>query len=513
MTTGIGGKFEHVKRDPLPFQHWSAEREEKIKPKWQLQVYNVNSIVDEKLGEIKLDGGHVSDKQWEIYEDINKVIEEYRERIEQHLDRRIQLFFMQLICTWKTPYHFEWVEANDQYGKGCNNKLKKGKDQTTIFETVAAHSSTLPCLIAYPIEAWERYEREEENKPEGFVYLKYGHSYLQHNGTLELALCFNQADSLIDGTHNNSRLRNEALKIVNAVAKGEYGPKEGMKHFIRQLEIFIERGEKLQPSVSRLHALHCYSQRLREVKREMIEDDGYFDQLLGVKVAEHMQEDILRKIVYQKRFKLIQKCEDIESKIARDILDAQNRMLKTRKKNLKSLDFRLRYILLEDMDSIFRRKIERLFCTTLEQLQTGIEKNEKRLRAFEERAKIRFFRQSHAKEIAKLKAILHARFRELDNEELNYRSELLKGLRWNLNSWTQRALAEAYKKRFPLDSMSNSMASRLEQRTHAAYETKVYLTPLNQRRKDLSEERAKRISTTLGVDAGLFLPAIVSSMY
>ncbi len=474
----------------------------------------MNSVFDEKLGKVKDAKAPVSQEQWDFYADLDRVMEEYGFLLEQHIDRRIQLFFMQLICTWNTPYHFEWVEANDQYGKGGNHALKTENGQKQVFQTEGAHSSTLPCLVAYPRDEWESFERGEQNKPEGFVYLKYGHDYLQQNGTVELARFVNRADILVDGTHQDSRLRNEAIKIVNAVASGEYGPKEGMTRFIRQFEAFVERGKQnCNPDDPRLRALECYEERIDEVKDEMIGDEGYFDQLLGVKVAEHQKEAVLRDVVYRNRFSLIQKCEDVESRIARDILDAQNRMLKTRKRSLKSVDYRLRYVLLEDMDPVFRRTLERLFCTSLEQLQTGVEKNEERLRAFEAKAKIRSFRQNHAAEIRRLKGTLRERFRELDTEELNFRSALLKGLRWDLNKWYQRELVAEYAERFPLDSMSKSMVSRMEQRARPSYDWQVYLSPLSQRRKDIDEGRAKKLADTLGVDRGLLLPGIVSSVY
>ena len=112
------------------------------------------------------------------------MLEENLDFIEQHVDRRIQLFFMQLISVYRMPYHFEWVEAQDEYGKGGNYKLGQGK----VFKTEAAHPSTLPSLVAYPRDKWEAYKRKERGKPKGFVYLKYGHSYMQHNATIELTV-------------------------------------------------------------------------------------------------------------------------------------------------------------------------------------------------------------------------------------------------------------------------------------------------------------------------------------
>lgn len=501
MTEGIVGKFVRVgKREQVPLEMGKKWDKEMLK-----NTFAVNSVADEALAKLKEKGGKVSKDQWEVYEDPEKVIERDKELIEAHVDRRIQLFFMQLISVYKTPYHFEWIEANDEYGKGSNFKLEHdGKKM--VFPTQAAHSSTLPCLIAYPREEWE-----DGDEPEGFVYLKYAHSYLQQNGTVELARYVNQSDILLDGTHKSSKLRNEAVKIVNKVAKGRYGPREGMLKFMAFMEDFIEKGiEKAPEGDARAFVLGAYLERVQEVELQMSGDEGYFDQILGVNV-EHERENILRDEVYRRRYSLIQECESIESKIARDILDAQNAMLGKNKTSMKKVDYRLRYALLEDVNPLFRRKLERLFCTSLEQLQYGVEKNEERLRKFEGKERLRSFREKHKVAVGNLKRTLRRRFREMSSAELNYRSELFKGLRVKLNNWYQREFVAEFERKYPVEPMSIPMVSRMEQRTRA--NDKVYLTPEDQRRKDIGEAKAKKIADTFGVDAGLFLPAVVSSMY
>ncbi len=501
MATGVTGRFvRSPKREQEPIV---------VGKKWDTSMvklaFDVNSIADEIIAGAKDRGGVISKELWEVYVDPKKVIEKDKELIEAHLDRRIQLFFMQLISVYKTPYHFEWIEANDEYGKGSTVKLKcDGKEET--FKTEAAHSSTLPCIMAYPKKAWD-----DGKEPEGFVYLKHGHAYAQQNGTMELIRCVNRADILIDGTHSDSRLRNEAIKVVNAVAEGKYGPRAGMEKFVELLEEYIEKGIANQKKEDdRTLALKCYLDRVREVSVSMAEDEGYFDQLLGVKIG-HEREDVLRKEVYQKRFKLIQDCESIHSQIARDILDAQNAMLKTNKTSLKKVDYRLRYALLEDSSPLFTRRMEKLFCTSLAQLQAGLDQDEGRIRVFEGKERLRSFKETHKKAIADLKRTLRVRFYSMSSAELDYRSELFKALRWNLNGWRQREFVTAFEKKYPVEPMSIPMVSRMEQRTRL--NTRAYATPEVQRRKDIDESKAKKIADAFEVDAGLFLPAVVSSVY
>lgn len=515
------GRFvQVVKREQVPLETiWEPEDKARLglENNWFKQTYNVNSIIDYDVALSKVEGGVVTAEQWEWYNNPAAKIEANLDRIEQHVDRRIQLFFMQLICCYRTPYHFEWVGANDEYGKGNKITVKNPNGRgTKKVDTEAAHSGTFPCLMAYPKAEWE-----QGNKANGFVYLKYGRSYLDNNGTVEFEKYLNGADTLIDGKGEEKKLRNAVIEVLNANAEGKYGPTRGIREFARLFEEHViksqrflaEKKKKLASDHTRSLILNRYLARIQEVKFVLDNDPGYCDQLLGVKVGDHPREAALRDIVYRKRFKLIQDCEAIESQIARTILTSQNAMLGKHNTSLKNVDYRLRYILLEDVNPTFKKCLEKLFCTSLAQLQADIERNEERLRAFERTERISNFRTQHGPAIENLKRDLRAHFRALDNLELSYRSELFKGLRRDLNRWYQKDFVPKYKAKYPNDSMSNSMVSRLEQRTRAIGEERAYKTPLNQRRKDITEQKAIRIADTFGVDAGLFLPAVVSSAY
>jgi len=502
----IDGNFpELARRDHAPFKVGKDEDQH------HKQIYHANSYVDFFLSKVRDQCEVLTDEQFAFYKDIDRVLKKKADFIEQHVDRRIQLFFMQLISVYRMPYHFEWVEAQDEFGKGGNYKLEHGGGEIT-FQTEAAHSSTLPSLVAYPRDEWESFQRGGRDKPKGFVYLKYGHSYMQHNATMELARCVNRADCLIDGTHKNSKLRNRAIRIVNAVAEGKYDPRKGTKLFMRQLDRFIRSEHaKLKAEDPRGKVLAQYLDRVEDVRPEINSDEGYFDTLLGLNL-EHPRENVLRRVVYQRRFKLIQNCEAIEGKIARAILKAQNQMTKRRAKSLKNVDYRLRYVLLEEADPRLKRILERLFCVSLDQLRAGFSLNSERLRRFEKKERITAFRTQNAREIEKLKRTLRRYFRELNNEELNYRSHLFKGLRWDLNGWKQEEFSEKYLAKYD-DAMSQSTVSRMEQRARKTDPNKVYATPLSQRRKDIGEEKALRIADIYDVDPGLFLPGILSSRY
>lgn len=518
------GRFVEVKREHTPLVPiW--EEGHKLPGEgndWHKQVYNVNSIKDYTVAKLKKAADlpnanplkavleEVSTEEWEMQNDPALKIEENLELIEQHVDRRLQLFFMQLICCYRTPYHFEWTEANDEYGKGGTVTMKNPNGHGTVkMYTQAAHSGTFPCLVAYPRDRWDQGDRTG-----GFVYLKYGRSYMDNNATVEFDRYLNQDDTAIDGTHKNAQLREAAIKIVNSVAEGRSSVERGMRKFAKLLEEYsIKYRDKPRQSVARRLVLERYVERVQYVRAAMDYDAGYFDQLLGVKIGDHPREEILRDVVYRKRFKLIQECEGIESRVARAILNSQNAMLGKNNNRINSVDVRLRYILLEERDPLFKRPLEKLFCTSLDQLQADIEKNEARLRAFERTNQIESFRTTHRVAIENLKRDLRTLFRSLDNAELNFRAQLFTGLLKDLNNWFQKDFIAKFKGKYPDDPMSPAMVSRLGQRAREIAPGKVYKTPLNQRRKDISELFAKKIADTFGVDPGLFLPALVSSVY
>jgi len=101
----------------------------------------------------------------------------------------------------------------------------------------------------------------------------------------------------------------------------------------------------------------------------------------------------------------------------------------------------------------------------------------------------------------------------MESSELNYRSELFKGLRVDLNCWTQKEFVSEFRNAHVGESMSQSMVSRLEHRARVQRNAAHYSTPLSQRRKEIDEDKALFIAETFGVDNGLFLPSIVSSVY
>ena len=482
------------KREQVSFKPHEGE-------KWHLQIYNSNSIKDWKLAELKLKTRKVSQKEIKRYSNRKKLIRDKREAIEEHLDRRIQLFFQQVILCYNTPFVYEAEGAEDQIGIGSTVKLGK----TLTHKTQAAHSSTFPCLYACPKDEHGKIDRKRR-----FVFLKYSHSYNQHNSTVELPVEVNQSDTELDGKIGQSKLRSTALKIINDAALGKVKPRKATKRF---LQVFEKRLKKmireLREDDLRRDVLKIYLRHLQEVRREIEEGPEIFDQIMGVTLPS--SEAVLRDVVYKKRYELIQQAEFIESQIAKRIFQAQKKMLGRRVRSLKNVDYRLRYVLLStagnDQERVF---FEKLFCTSLEQLRTNLQNKEEKLRRMQRT--MNGFATKHVVEIKKLKRDLKTFRRELQKLEFEFRSKLFRGLRVSFKDWYQREFVVHFKEIFPREPMSQSMVSRLEQPSRLPSAI-LYATPESQRRKEINIGKAQKIADTFGIDVGLFLPGLIASEY
>jgi len=235
------------------------------------------------------------------------------------------------------------------------------------------------------------------------------------------------------------------------------------------------------------------------------------DTLIGIKIAGD-NEELLRSIAYERRFRLIQNVGRIESLISEKILKAQNQMTRRKNEAMKNVDVRLRYVLLEESNFLLRKRLEKLFGTSLSQLRADWDRQKERLRVWEGNNRITNFRNTHQQKIEILKGELTKLLDEMHQSELEYRAWLFKDLKEKYKKWNGVRFVREYKKVYPQDSMSSPMVSRIEKPTRSDFKTH-YKTPLNQRKKDLDVEKAKRVAHVFGIDNGVFLPAVVSSTY
>lgn len=464
-----------------------------ISEKSHLQLYDVNSIQDYDLP-IKFDTS-----QKEYFSQRDRVIIDKSELIEDHLDRRVQLFFQQAIMCYNTPFIYEAEGAEDQYGLGRSIDLGNNKQH----RTQAAHSSTFPCLYAFPKDNDGKKIQDKK-----FVFLKYSDFYKKQNSTIELPIEVNQTDTQIDGKSCEHKLRTKALKIINMVALGKITPEKATNLFVKTLQKRLFTMLSNQEEKRYHQILDIYSRRLTEIQKGINENANYFDQILDLNLPG--EEDLLRQVVYAKRYKMLQTAAFIESKISKKIFEYQKNILKCRSKSLKSVDYRLRYVLLKNISNSQSFFFERLFCCSLNQLKVNITKSEDQLRRRENT--IENFYMKNKNSINNLINEINELRKELECLEFQYRADLFKGLRTDYKKWTQKKFVNCFKFFFPNETMSQSMVSRFENPIRNKT-NRNYSTPINQRLKLMDLEKAQKIAKTFEVDAGIFAPGLLSSVY
>lgn len=448
-------------------------------------------------------------EDWDTLTDPEAKIESYRDLIEQHLETRIQLAFMQMVSCYDVPLHFEAEGAEDQIGVGKNVKIidPTNPNNTEIIHTQAAHSSTFPCLYAHPRNPDGTYDANQK-----FVYLKYSGSYMDHNSTIMLPREVNQTDTYMDGKSGETRLRNYTLGRLNALSKRQTTVQEAMKGFIRKI-IRETSEDRIKPTIYEKKAgvFQIYHDCAVEILGAMEEQgDEYFDRLLGVNLEGSEEENILRRIVFQKRFEMIKSAQRTESAMMKAILDTQNAINGTQANHFKGVDFLLKFALLKDADEDQEKILAKLFCSSVENLRANIA-TKLNLRRYEI-SKVDSYLDANRAEIKSLKRTLRKHSRELIRSELTFRSGFFRSLRTDYKNWYQREFVAKYKELYPGFSMNVPKVSKMEQRSRPPRDFN-YVTPVKQRRVDISIPEARRCAATFGVEAGLFLPGVLTSNY
>jgi hypothetical protein len=482
------------KREKIDFCDHSEDKS-------HLQVYHAPSEKNWDLFELKRKKRSPTQADIAYYADRKKLIETSQELIGQHVNRRIQLFFQQTILCYNTPFFYDAEGAEDQIGVGSEVRLSP----EVTHKTQAAHSSTLPCLYAYPKDANGQIDRSKR-----FVFLKYSNFYNQHNATIELPIEVNQADTRLDGKSGEEKLRDAALSITNRVAQAHMKPTKATKEFLERFEENLNQLiNTLAENDLRRDVFQIYLVEVCGVRAEINQSKELFDQILGVKNISE-SEKILRNVVYKSRFDMIQKAELIESQIAKRIFEAEKATLGSKISSLKSVDYRVRYILLKGASKDRERKCyEKFFCTSLEQLQSTIKNKQEKFRRVENA--VGQFETKYQTQINDLRRDLRVLFRNLETLEFEYRSKFFRGLRWDYKQWYQREFVEAFKVKHPDEPMSQPMVSRLEQPSRLKPGEGIYATPECQRRKEMDIGKAEKIASTFDIDVGLFLPGLLTS--
>lgn len=484
----IANRFSVVKRDHAKKCDGS---------KW-LQKGSECSYINFGEDSAIIENNALTNDQVDFYSTPNGKVDLNKKGISLALEKRIALFFEQaILCYGMSGFTFSARGADDQIGSSSKLNLSS-PDRRIVHKREAAHSSTIPTLIAHA---------KDGSTPDGFVYLKGTNSYYQHNATIGMNEAVNGADELIDGKGNDDKLRQKAVNILNRLADrvDELDPVKATKEFIDDLDaqVLLET-ENLKTKENgtedtRRLVLERYHHKIEKI-RPKIQENNFYDSLLGVIVPS--DQNPLRDAVYKKRYDVIRLQEVVENRIAKKINDLKVQM------NVREKNF-VEYMLLKDFSEQSDRKIlEKLLSKTASIFDVDYPINSTSFKSF--RTRVENLKVKYKNQLDNLMRDLRADFRELSCAEFSYRASLFRDLRCKVKHWTQRDFCSNYEKTTGY-KVSQAWVSRMEQLSRIP--KAVYKTPINQRRRCVSLDDAIRCAQTFGVDPGLFLPSLFTSDY
>ncbi len=362
------------------------------------EAFNAASIRDPRRYELAVEQD--LEKGWEtkkaltvspeVFKRLTKsLVKEYSDLIQHHITFRVALFFQQAVMCYQTPFHFKIAHTEGQYFKAPTLWIKKEGGKVTPIKYQAAHSSTIPGLIAcvrseftgVPEDAGEDSDDDrasvatEPEEPRYFVFLKGSQMEMMGNSTNGLPDFVNKVDTLIDGKSTGKQgLRPETIELINKVALAQLTPNNATRKFLERLKVQIEERPKKSKAMTnqKRAVLAIYLERVKEMlELAQVSDNAktqhpFFDPLLDVNVGEENEKDIpkIRNIVFKEKIKIIRESQLLDSQIQLDIEEE----LKNKKHENKHF---VRQCLLYSFksDPFFRQALEKVFAISIPDME------------------------------------------------------------------------------------------------------------------------------------------------
>lgn len=423
------------------------------------------------------------------------IVELNQPGIEAALDQRVALFFQQAVLCYKMPFTFSARGAIDQIGTSPPIRIGKEEEANIVQKREAAHSSTIPALIACPRGG------SEQDK---FVYLQLSSSYRQQNSTIGMHKEVNGADELLDGKDDQAGgLRKTAVKILNRVAKG-LDPREATFQFLRSFKQQAKQtANTLEEEDLRRAVLESYRAGIATIQENIDRDPTIFDSWLSTPIdPTDSQETLLREVVYQRRYQAIQLQQTTENEIGVQIKKVEKVMKRDRSY--------LPYILLKGANSKDLPILERVLCKTAAIFEQDYQVDPNSGQAYKKfLTRIKNVHSKFKNQIASLQRSLRVSFSSLAKADFVYRAQVFKDLRTKVRGWTQKGFCEEHEETTGRE-ISQSQVSRLEQPSRLPRK-KTYKTPLSQRVKQITLEEVSGYAETFKVAPGLLLPGFFTS--
>lgn len=343
------------------------------------------------------------------------------------------------------------------------------------FERNAAHSSTLPCLLAYDAKDWALYQAKKTKMPKGWIFLKGTDSYRLWNSTINMPRWINMVDLQIDGTSRNRKLRYQTLNLINATAQGELDPEEGLELFIEFAIKQVEISCKAATQSMYIKILNLYKYELESTQVSFKHNRSmWIESLLNIRISDEPS----RKIIYQIRYQAIRDAQLGQAELMQKIDLVKKKISSSYQKKPAYFEAAFRSLLIAEVcTKKNRQRLEKLYNFSYFDFKARL--SGARLHLFDH-TKI-MLAEKYRLQITALSTEMVRDMQELRNKEALQRSQISKLLR-HAKKWTQKRLGQEL-------SMSQSTISRIEN----CY--KLITLPI-----------AEKLSVVFSVDVGLFMP-------
>lgn len=270
----------------------------------------------------------VSSEQFHMASNPQSLHEYYEDAIEHHVNFRVNLFFQQAIACYNTNVHYESTNTNGQFFQAKNLRLIDAWGNQKDIPFDAAHSATIPTLKYCSLESY-KFDFGPLFTPDYYTFLEDSHFENMHNSTNSLPKFVNIIDNMIDGKGKNARsLRPFTVFLINELAQCKLTPQDATRHFLVELDRMIcEKSFQNNLNEEKRLVLAHYHEAVQGMIQEanLSSNDPhahlFFDRLMDVNLSKDRLEetDLIRRLVYSRKYQLIQEGFFTETKIHRII--------------------------------------------------------------------------------------------------------------------------------------------------------------------------------------------------
>jgi len=425
------------------------------------------------------------------------LVDDYASMIEEHVERRILFFFQQAISCYRSGLHFEAKGAMHQAKSATKITIKRGATTAEKITRQAAHSSTLPCLVAYSKQAWDAHiATPTQPKPPGYIYLKNTDYYRINNATMNMPRWINDADREIDEKRSTSLLRDKALVIINSTSLGLQTPDGAVTLFMRDAIFEVDAAKQRlvlsnqQPEVVRV--LDYYARYFRHFQTEIRGSFCFLGRNLDICFDPAMVQANQKRLVLKLRYGAIRKIQVQQSKLIQKIAGVRKNILTLLNRNRKPAyfepAFRTKIIASANGDKN-KQRIQKLFNFSSHNFEHKINQKAQGQQTRFNNTKALLNNLPIHTEINNLTVVLVREMGQMRQASVAQRATTTFQFR-TINQWTQKELGQKWMSAYPhAKATSQSTVSRIERGTRI-----------------ISDAESLQISTLFKVDQTLFMP-------